>query len=230
MRRAERLFEIIQILRRKSVVRANDLATILEVSERTIYRDISHLVARGVPIDGEAGIGYILRPGFELPPLMFTEEEIEALLLGARIVQSWADPELGKAAGALTNKIRAVLPEPLGRQLDLFRILAPPRHAAETITIDQAALRRAIRDQQKVRFTYLSLSGRLSERFVRPLIMAYYGPIWLLATWCEDREGFRVFRLDRMSKLIVVDETFDAEAGKTAEDFLRQDRAYDVTR
>ena len=145
MRRADRLFAIIQILRRKKTTRAADLAARLEVSERTIYRDIADMVARGVPIDGEAGVGYILRPGFDLPPLMFNENEIEALLLGARIVQSWADPELAMAAATVLDKVAAVSPEALRRQLDLVRLWAPADHARETITIDQVALRHARR-------------------------------------------------------------------------------------
>jgi predicted DNA-binding transcriptional regulator YafY len=224
MRRADRLFEIIQILRRKKkATRAADLAVRLEVSERTIYRDISDMVARGVPIDGEAGVGYILRPGFDLPPLMFNENEIEALLLGARIVQSWADPELAAAAATVMDKVAAVSPDALRHQLDLVRLWAPADHARETIIIDQAALRHAIRDQRKIRFTYQDLDRRSSARVVRPLIMAFYGPVWLLAAWCDVRNGFRVFRIDRMSDFAALETTFDTEPGKTAEDFLKQD-------
>jgi len=225
MRRADRLFKIIQILRRRKTTRAADLAAILEVSERTIYRDIGDMVATGVPIDGAAGVGYILRSGFDLPPLMFDENEIEALLLGARIVQSWADPELAAAAAAVMDKVGAVLPDSLRQQLDLARLWAPADHARETITIDQAALRHAIRDQRKIRFTYRDLDGRSTERVVRPLIMAFYGPVWLLAAWCEIREGFRVFRIDRMSDFAPLETTFDAEPGRTAQDFLKQDAA-----
>ena len=223
MRRADRLFEIIQILRRKKTTRAADLAERLEVSERTIYRDISDMVARGVPIDGEAGVGYILRPGFDLPPLMFNENEIEALLLGARIVQSWADPELAAAAATVMDKVAAVSPDGLRQQLELARLWAPADHAREPITIDQAALRHAIRNQRKIRFTYQDLDGRFSERVVRPLIMAFYGPVWVLAAWCELRRGFRVFRIDRMSAFAALETRFDAERGKTAQDFLKQD-------
>jgi predicted DNA-binding transcriptional regulator YafY len=223
MRRADRLFEIIQILRRKKTTRAADLAARLEVSERTIYRDISDMVSRGVPIDGEAGVGYILRPGFDLPPLMFNENEIEALLLGARIVQSWADPELAAAAATVMDKVAAVSPDGLRQQLELARLWAPVDHAREPITIDQAALRHAIRNQRKIRFTYQDLDGRFSERVVRPLIMAFYGPVWVLAAWCELRKGFRVFRIDRMSAFATLEARFDAEPGKTARDFLKQD-------
>ena len=118
------------------------------------------MVARGVPIDGAAGVGYILRPGFDLPPLMFNEDEIEALLQGARIAQSWADPELAAAAATVMDKVAAVSPEPLRRQLDLLRLWAPADHAREAISIDQAALRQAIRDQRKIMFTYHDLDGR----------------------------------------------------------------------
>jgi predicted DNA-binding transcriptional regulator YafY len=228
MRRADRLFEIIQVLRRKKCTRAADLASLLGVSERTIYRDVSDMVARGVPIEGEAGVGYIMRPGFDLPPLMFTENEIEALLLGARIVQSWADPELAAAAAIAIDKIGAVSPEPLRKQLDLVRLWAPTSHSREPITIDQGALRRAIRHQRKVSFAYRDQNGQSTERTVRPLIMAFSGTVWVLAGWCESRDGFRVFRIDRMSNFIVTDTAFDREKGRTAEDFLKQDAARNV--
>jgi predicted DNA-binding transcriptional regulator YafY len=225
MRRADRLFEIIQILRRKRRTRAADLASHLGVSERTIYRDISDMIARGVPIEGEAGVGYIMRPGFDLPPLMFNENEIEALLMGARIVQSWADPEMAAAASTAVDKIGAVSPEPIRKQLDLVRLWAPVPHSREPASTDQAALRRAVRRQQKIKFVYRDMREKSTERLVWPLITAFYGTNWYLAAWCEDRNGFRVFRLDRISNLIVLDTTFEREPGRTAEDFLEQDTA-----
>jgi predicted DNA-binding transcriptional regulator YafY len=223
MRRADRLFEIVQFLRRRRSAKASEIAEALEVSPRTIYRDIRDMVATGVPIDGAAGVGYILRPGFDLPPLMFKEQEIEALLLGARIVQSWADPELANAAGDVIAKVREVLPGSLRRHIDALALWAPGDHHREPIKVDQAAVRAAIREQRKIRFGYRDLQGRVSERVVRPLIMAFYGPVWLLAGWCEWRNAFRVFRLDRMSALAILDERFRAEPGKTAFDFLQQD-------
>ncbi|MGY0573945.1 helix-turn-helix transcriptional regulator [Bradyrhizobium sp. RDM12] len=123
---------------------ASDLAVILEVSERTVYRDVRDMIARGVPIDGEAGVGYILRPGFDLPPLMFDEDEMEALLLGARIVQSWADPELAAAAAKVIHKVGDVLPEALRHHLELAGPWAPADHTGKAIGFDQAALRHAI--------------------------------------------------------------------------------------
>ena len=225
MRRADRLFEIIQTLRRRKLTRATDLAALLEVSERTIYRDISDMISQGVPIEGEAGVGYILRPGFDLPPLMFNENEVEALLLGARIVQSWADPELAAAAAAAIDKISAVSPDALRQQFDLVSLWAPADHSRQIITIDQASLRHAIRERRKVRFVYQDLRGAATERIARPLIMAFYGPVWLLAAWCEARDDFRVFRIDRMSDFIVLETTFEATPGQTAQDFLKQDAA-----
>jgi predicted DNA-binding transcriptional regulator YafY len=225
MRRADRLFEIVQILRRKKRTRAADLASHLGVSERTIYRDVSDMIARGVPIEGEAGVGYIMRPGFDLPPLMFNENEIEALLMGARIIQSWADPEMAAAASTAVDKIGAVSPEPIRKQLGLVRLWAPVTDTREPISIDQAALRRAVRRQQKVRFVYRDMREKSTARLAWPLITAFYGTHWYLAAWCEDRAGFRVFRQDRMSDLIVLETKFERERGRTAEDFLEQDIA-----
>ncbi len=222
MRRADRLFEILQILRRRPTVRAVEIADALEVSRRTVYRDVQDLIASGVPIDGAAGIGYMLRPGFDLPPLMFNEAEIEALLLGARIVRSWADPELAEAAADVIAKVRVVLPEALRPHLDALALWAPADHFQETVVVDQAAVRRAIRERRKIAFTYRGLEGRESRRVVRPLIMAFYGPVWLLTGWCETREGFRVFRLDRMEALEMREERFRLEPGKTAADFLKR--------
>jgi predicted DNA-binding transcriptional regulator YafY len=223
VRRADRLFRILQILRRRKAVKAADMAEALDVSRWTIYRDVRDLIANGVPIDGEAGTGFILRPGFDLPPLMFNAEEIEALLLGARIVQSWADPALAKAAGEVMTKARDVLPTTLRRHIDGLTLWAPEEHHREPISIDQAALRMAMREQKKIRFRYHDLNDRWSERIVWPLQMAFFGPVWLLAAWCEQRRDFRVFRLDRMSDFAMLDQRFPTERGKTAADFLKQD-------
>jgi predicted DNA-binding transcriptional regulator YafY len=154
---------------------------------------------------------------------MFNENEIEALLLGARIVQNWSDRELATAAETAIDKIRAVSPASIQKQLDLVRLWAPVTDAREPITIDQASLRRAVRHRQKVRFSYRDMRDKSTDRLVWPLITALYGTKWFLAAWCEDREGFRVFRQDRMAGMIVLDETFESEPGRTAEDFLAQD-------
>jgi predicted DNA-binding transcriptional regulator YafY len=222
VRRADRLFEIIQLLRRKPTVRARDLSEALEVSERTIYRDIRDLMASGVPIEGEAGVGYVLRAGFDLPPLMFKESEIEALVLGARIVESWADRELSQAAADAIAKIEVVIPDRLRGYMANTALLAPSVHFMEPISFDLADLRRAVRNHTKVRFRYTDVIGQGSERTVRPLSLAYFGPVWVLAAWCELRVDFRTFRLDRIEGFRVLDEHFRAEPGKTLHDFLKR--------
>jgi predicted DNA-binding transcriptional regulator YafY len=226
MRRADRLFEIIQLMRRKGSVRARDLSEALEVSERTIYRDVQDLIASGVPIDGEAGVGYVLRAGFDLPPLMFKEAEIEALVLGARIVESWADAELASAASDVIAKVEAVIPERLRSYMANTALLAPEHHFMEPVTFDVAQLRHALRGQLKVRFHYRDVYSRPTARTVRPLSLAYFGPVWMLAAWCELRSDFRTFRLDRIGGFEVLPDRFRAEPGKTLHDFLKRPQTW----
>ena len=221
MRRADRLFEIIQVLRRRSLTRARDLAEQLEVSERTIYRDVRDLISCGVPIEGEAGVGYVLRGGFDLPPLMFDEQEIEALLLGARIVQSWTDSTLAEAAADVVAKVEAVIPERLRRHMAETALLAPANHWQEPIEVDLLALREALRSKRKLHVHYRDGEGRETKRDLRPLGLAFYGPVWILAAWCELRDDFRAFRVDRMTELDVLEDKFRDEPGKTLHDYLK---------
>ena len=230
MRRADRLFEIIQFMRRKDLTRARDLSDALEVSERTIYRDIQDLIASGVPIEGEAGVGYVLKAGFDLPPLMFKEQEIEALVLGARIVASWAEPELAAAASNVIAKVQAVIPDRLRDYMANTALVAPPHHYMEPITFDMAELRRALRSQLKVHFRYRDALAEASERTVRPICLAYFGPVWLLSAWCELRDDFRTFRLDRIDGFAVPGDKFRLEAGKTLHDFLKREQAWTRSR
>ncbi len=219
MRRADRLFQIIQILRRSRVVTARRLSEELEVSERTIYRDVRDLMSSGVPIEGEAGVGYMLR-GYDLPPLMFTRDEIEALVLGTRVVQTWADPELARAAKQALQKVEAVLPvgkDHLVRETPLF---APPGGYQVEVSVDLTGLRRAVRDSRKVRFNYRDSQGAETERTVQPLGMAFYGPVWLLVTWCELRQDFRTFRPDRMFDLRILETTFTKDPAHSLQSFL----------
>ncbi len=228
MRRADRLFEIIQFMRRKSSgsTRARDLSAALGVSERTIYRDMQDLAASGVPIEGEAGVGYVLKAGFDLPPLMFKEQEIEALVLGARIVESLADAELAEAASDVIAKVEAVIPDRLRGYMANTALLAPAPYYMEPIKFDLALLRRALRNQFKVSFHYSDFAGQISERTVRPLSLAFFGPVWLLAAWCELRDDFRTFRLDRIDGFRVEGERFRNEPGKTLHDFLKRPQAW----
>ena len=220
MRRADRLFEIIQILRRKKLVRAADLSEALEVSERTIYRDISDLMASGVPIEGEAGVGYVLRQGFDLPPLMFNEEELTALLLGVRMVRAWSDPSLSEAADQALNKIEAVLPACLRPELSRMELVVPGFALTPEVGRVLTMVRKAIREKRKIILSYTREDGVQSERTVRPLSMAYWGKVWTLIAWCEMRDDFRHFRLDRMQTIELSTRIFTDEPGKTLQDFF----------
>src|SRR3954471_9578813 len=198
MRRADRIFRIVQRLRRRGATTARDLAQALEVSERTVYRDVRDLLASGVPIQGEAGVGYALDRSYELPPLMFDEEEIEALVLGARIVRAWADNKLARAAEEALQKIENVLPPALKSRLADSPLLAPDFHFSNRFRSGLEDLRRAIREQRKARFRYVHKAQVGSGPTVPPLGLAYWGKSWTLTAWCEMLTAFRIFRLDRI--------------------------------
>ncbi|HEY0107388.1 MAG TPA: YafY family protein [Rhizomicrobium sp.] len=200
MRRAERLFQIIQILRRskRHPIRAGDFAAELETSLRTVYRDIAQLLAERVPIRGEAGIGYILEDGFDMPPLMLTADEIEAAMLGAQWVMGRGDPALARAARDLVAKIGAVVPAHL-RPLALDSTLVSPSwKRIETDAVDMARMRAAIHAQTKVAIAYGDGEGRASERVVWPIAVSYWDTTRVVVAWCELRSAFRSFRTDRI--------------------------------
>src|SRR6266851_7400018 len=222
MRRADRLFGIIQRLRRRRVVTARTLADQFKVSDRTIYRDIRDLIASQVPIEGAAGMGYSLRSGYDLPPLMFDENELEAIIFGARIVQSWSDSEMARSAEAALSKIENVLPPHLVRLLADRTLWAPSTGRQVPLTFDLARLRAAVRRCHKIRFGYHDERGAETCRTVRPLTLWFGGPIWLAGAWCELRSDFRFFRLDRMEDVKFLEETFPLEPGRTVEDLFRQ--------
>ena len=222
MRRADRLFQIIQILRRRRITTAARLSEELEVSLRTVYRDIRDLVASGVPIEGEAGVGYALPRGFDLPPLMFTVEEITALVLGARLVESQGDPGLRRAAADVLAKVESVLPSHLKERVRSTRLFAPHFTRDEPVAALLGVLRNAVETREKVAFSYTREDGTSSTRTVRPLCLAYLAPNWLLAGWCELREDFRNFRLDRMSGLTLKGERFDETKDKDLKTYLYQ--------
>jgi predicted DNA-binding transcriptional regulator YafY len=224
VRRADRLFRVVQRLRRRGIHTARALAAELEVSERTIYRDVRDLVQSGVPILGEAGVGYALPRGFDLPPLMFDEEEIEALVLGARMVAAWADTGLARAAGDVLAKVEAVLPPGLSERLLGAAVFAPSHGVPPGVASGLAELRRAVRERHKVRFAYLDRDGAESERTVWPLGLFFWGRTWSLAGYCELRQGFRNFRADRLRDLAVLEEQFERLEGRRLEDLLRHYR------
>jgi predicted DNA-binding transcriptional regulator YafY len=221
MRRADRLFHIVQLLRRRrTATTAANIAVRIGVSERTVYRDIRDLVLAGTPIDGEAGVGYRLRPGYDLPPLMFDRDEIQALVLGARIVRQFGDPALARASDAILNKVAAVVPRDLAPLLADTRLYVPSsiggRRSADALSV----AREALIGRRKLRFTYSNAEGVGTDRTVRPLGVFFWGRTWTLAAWCELRNDFRNFRLDRATGSTLLDETFDDEPGKTLKDLL----------
>jgi predicted DNA-binding transcriptional regulator YafY len=219
LRRADRLFQLLLELRRARVVTARRLAERLEVSERTVYRDVADLCASGVPIAGEAGVGYQLK-GFELPPLMFDREEIEALVLGARAAEAWGDANLGRSARSAIAKIEAILPRGKERLVEETRLFVPGRGDPPGEKIPLGELRKAIRERRKARLDYRDVEGKSSDRVVRPLALAFYPPAWLLIAWCELRAGFRNFRLDRLAGFALEPAIFVDEPGKRLEDYL----------
>lgn len=221
MRRADRLFQIVLLLGRGRAVTARALAEKLEVSERTIYRDMADLMASGLPVDGEAGVGYLLRPGARLPPLMFDAEELAALALGSRMVRGWADRALGAAAERALFKIESVLPETARRHLEHQALLVPDFHVPPALVATLATLRDALNAQRKLRFDYTRADGVGSSRVVWPLCLIFWGNGWTLGAWCELRGNFRTFRFDRMAALEVLEERFTPVAGKTLNDYLR---------
>jgi len=220
VRRADRLFEIVQHLRGDRLVTAQALADRLEVSVRTIYRDVRDLQTAGVPIDGEAGVGYLLRPGFQLPPLMFSLAEIEALVVGARMVEAWAGRALAGAAAEALVKIGAVVPPDRMRAAERVAIFAPGMKFDESLRTRFDLFARAIEERRKASFAYRDAEGGDTRRTVRPLALHFWGGTWTLAAWCELRVDFRTFRLDRTEAVDIVDERFAHEAGKRLEDYL----------
>jgi predicted DNA-binding transcriptional regulator YafY len=222
MRRADRLFQIVQLLRRRrTVATAAQMAAKLEVSERTVYRDIRDLILAGTPIDGEAGVGYRLRPGYDLPPLMFDREEIQALVLGARIVRQFGDPALARASESILNKVAAVLPKELEPLLAETRLFVPTTIGSARSADGLAVAREALVAQRRMRIRYTSERDEATERTVRPLGLFFWGRTWTLAAWCEMRVGFRNFRLDRVKTATLLDR-FEDEPGRTLRDLLSQ--------
>jgi predicted DNA-binding transcriptional regulator YafY len=220
MRRADRLFDIVQRLRGGRLVTARALAERLEVSERTIYRDIADLIGSGVPIEGEAGVGYVMRGGYDLPPLMFTRAEVEAVALGLRMAATYGGAQTAASAHDALAKIEAVLPADLARRLSEMRLYALEHDAP---LYDKAILDvvdDAIRERRRIAFGYVDAGGQISDRLVRPLALTFWGKVWTLAAWCETRCDFRVFRPDRMSGVGARD-GFPRESGREWPDFLK---------
>ncbi len=218
MRRADRLFAIIQTLRGGRSRRAEDIAQILEVSPRTIYRDIADLQAQNVPIDGERGVGYILRDDYFLPPLRLTLLEMEALSWGVAFVATHGDEALSAAAQELAIKLRSASPSAVHHQP------SASAHGNKLNSRGRAQLkilREAIMERQKIDLTYSAADGALTERILRPLGLEHWGHVWTLTAWCELRDSFRVFRIDRIDHIVKHNIKFQDEHGKTMSDYIQ---------
>jgi predicted DNA-binding transcriptional regulator YafY len=221
MRKAERLFQIVQFLRkRRRAVTARTIADHFGICERTVYRDLHALMASGVPVSGAAGVGYLFDKKYELPPVIFDEDELEALALGAGMVNNWTDEVFAARARSALAKIEAVLPEALQVRMQQVVLFSQPSASRIPWEVSFSALRASIHHRRKLRFAYQDEAGRKSTRKVRPRAMVFFGPVWLLVAWCEKRRAFRNFRLDRMTQLGVLSETWEPEAGRTLQDYL----------
>ncbi|MEO1734236.1 MAG: YafY family protein [Pseudomonadota bacterium] len=227
MRRADRLFQIVQYLRGGRLVTAASLSDRLEVSERTIYRDMADLIGSGVPIEGEAGVGYVMRQGYDLPPLMFSHDELVALIAGARMVREWGGAAMALAAEEALIKIYAVIPQDAREKASRVEV-----HARDAGTMTDALRRmiddfeRASENRVRLRFTYADADRAVTERAVRPLGLWFWGKVWTLVAWCELRDDFRMFRLDRISE-VTENGTFRAEPDKSLKAFYARQAQHD---
>ena len=222
MRPADRLFQIVLQLGRGRVLTARVLAERLEVSERTIYRDIQNLLASGVPIDGEAGVGYRLHRGYQVPPMMFDQDEIQALIFGAQVAKRWGDHEMAQAAERILDKVDAVLPENLRPHLASRTVVVPDMAGfqSEETTQTLGAVRDAINEHRRLYLSYSDAEGKPTERIVWPLTLVYWGHHWHLGAWCELRQDFRNFRIDRIVDTRPLTTQFPDESGKRLQDYF----------
>jgi predicted DNA-binding transcriptional regulator YafY len=221
MRRADRLFRIVQYLRGRRLTTAALLAGRLGISLRTVYRDVRDLSLSGVPIEGEAGVGYRLKAGFDVPPLMFTLNEIEALAIGARMVEAWGGPVLAESARTAIEKIVAALPAERRLAVEQTRLYAPGFHVDGKAMHRLEAVRAAIGGRRVLRLDYRDAGGKPSAREIWPLALYFWGGAWTIGAWCESRDDFRNFRVDRVSTLETLARRYPDQPGRRLADFLR---------
>lgn len=225
MRRADRLFQITQILRNKRLVTAQQLAERLEVSERTIYRDIQDLSLSGVPIESEAGVGYMLRHSLDIPPIMFDADELEAIVLGVKMITAWSGNQLDKSAKSALEKIEAVIPKELKENIETSRLFVPTFAIPNQHKDNFETLRQSINSRGIVKVTYKKLNGDVSDRELWPLGMYYWGKVWTLVAWCELRQAYRAFRVDRMQSINPLDKKYSEIDGRSLDDYIAIQRA-----
>ncbi|HWV63319.1 MAG TPA: YafY family protein [Oxalicibacterium sp.] len=220
MRRAERLFQIAQYLRGRRLTTARQLADWLSVSERTIYRDIRDLSVSGMPIEGEAGVGYRVRNGFDLQPLMFSSDEIEAMVAGMRMVQAWGGPQLAASGAAALAKITLALPREKRDFVEATPLFAPAEHIDPAHGERLEHIRQAIGHRHKLQLDYVDARQQPTQRTIWPLALYFWGGTWSIAAWCEVRDAFRSFRVDRIRALSTTDH-YASISGRRLADFVR---------
>lgn len=220
MRRADRLFQIAQYLRGRRLTTARQLADWLSVSERTIYRDVRDLSLSGVPVEGEAGVGYRIRAGFDLQPLMFSPDEIDALVTGIRMVQAWGGPQLAASGAAALAKITLALPREKRDFVEATALFAPTFHIDPLHGERLEFIRKAIGQRRKLDLDYADVESKASQRLIWPLALYFFGGTWLIAAWCELRQDFRSFRLERIRGVAAAG-SYPSEEGKRLADFVR---------
>lgn len=225
-RRADRLFQIVQILRTRRRVTAALLAERLEVSERTVYRDIRDLSISGVPIQGEAGSGYRLMPGFDIPPLMFTGLEVEALIAAIGMLQTWSGDVLAQAAGSAQEKLLGVLPADRRLLAERNRIITPNMGKYPQTRRWFDVLHQAMRQREEVYIRYENDKGEASERAIHPLGLSFWGEVWVLVAWCLLRDDYRSFRLDRCQSVAITGKVFSERPDRSFEDFIRRQKMH----
>jgi predicted DNA-binding transcriptional regulator YafY len=220
MRRADRLFQIAQYLRGRRLTTAKQLSEWLSVSERTIYRDIQDLSLSGVPIEGEAGVGYRVKAGFNLQPLMFSPDEIDAMVIGMRMVQAWGGPQLAASSAAALAKITLALPKDKRDLVEATAMFAPSFHIDAAHGERLESIRRAIAQRNKLQLQYTDAKNQTSQRIIWPLAIVFWGGVWSIAAWCETRSDFRSFRLDRIQDF-QVGKSHPDQSGRRLADFNR---------
>ena len=228
MRRADRLFQIVQLIRGRRLTTAAWLADRLEISLRSVYRDVADLQRQGVPINGEAGVGYRLGKGFDLPPLMFSIDEAQALVAAVRVAQTWLDPKLAMGSQDALSRVMSVLPASARAAAESMVVIAPPVGLEPAVQQFLQQLREAAQRKQPCEMAYRDAGDAQSQRRVRPLGVFYWGKVWTLGAWCEARQDFRSFRVDRIESLNVLPEHFRDEIGKTLSDLLRSYASHDL--
>ena len=225
MRRADRLIKIVHYLRRmRQAVTARQIAEHFEICQRTVYRDIQDLMNSGVPIFGEAGVGYVIDKKYHLPPVMFDFDELEAIALGINMVCNWTDEKFSAKAENALEKIQAVLSDTLLRDMEQLTTHSVESQSKIPWRVSFSDIRECIRTRHKIRFHYTDLKNKTSNRTIRPLSLVFFGPVWLVTGWCETRKDFRNFRLDRMAELVIPGTTFKDEKNKSLRAYLARNQ------